>query len=503
MRNKIFCSYCGHPNLSEAQFCGNCGQSLGQATITAEGKRRGGIALAVYGVVVVVLLLAAWFWLRPKLLPAETEALANTGSAEEESETVLIQDTPTAVVIVTTTLAPVPSQTAPPTATVKPINTMVPTLTTTPVPSPTTPVPLPTMPPSPTPWPSEIVFQSNRDGDFEIYIMYADGSNQRQLTFNNAADEFPRVSPDGTKIVFESDRDGNSEIYVMNRDGSQQTRLTTNPANDRLPAWSPDGNQITFQSFRTGNAEIYVMMADGSDVRRVTTTGAIEGHTSWSVNNLLVFNASEPNQNFWQVYTCDLAGNNRQKLTNTRIDEWSPEWSPDASQILFLSERDSSVNSGIYVMAADGSNVRLLYNGPTEEWGPIWSSDGSQIVFTIDQPDGTADIYIMNADGSNVRQLTERGGYPSWAQSQTAGTTNASSGVSRLLQLTEPYMTGEDVAQLQQRLFDLGYTSVGEIDGIFGPLTEAAVKEYQVNNNLVVDGIVGSDIWTKLFETGE
>ncbi|MBK8904575.1 MAG: PD40 domain-containing protein [Anaerolineaceae bacterium] len=492
-----FCAFCGQPNTDEARFCGNCGRSLAQ-TSPIEGRQRGLIALAVYGVVIVILLLVAWLWLKPTLQLPETGVLANTGSNEVEPEIDPIRDTSTAVAAVTATitLTPEPSETAPPTSTLRPTSTIVPTMTTTPIPSPTTP-------PSPTPWPPEIVFQSNRDGDFEIYIMHADGSNQRQLTFNNVADQFPRVSPDDARIVFESERDGNPEIYVMNRDGSQQTRLTANPANDRLPAWSPDGNQITFQSFRTGNAEIYVMNADGSDVRRVTTTGAIEGHTSWSANNLLVFNASEPNQNYWQIYTSDLAGNNRQKLTNTRIDEWSPEWSPDGTQILFLSERDSSVNSGIYMMEADGSNVRLLYNSPTEEWGPAWSADGNQIVFTVDQPDGTADIYIMNADGSNVRQLIERGGYPSWAQSLTASTTNVSSGPNRILRLTEPYMTGEDVTQLQQRLFDLGYTLVGEIDGIFGPLTEAAVKEYQANNNLEVDGIVGPDTWTKLFETGE
>jgi Tol biopolymer transport system component len=72
-----------------------------------------------------------------------------------------------------------------------------------------------------------------------------DGSNQTRLTDNAAAsDEFPSWSPDGTKIAFTSDRDGNWEIYVMNaQDGSNQTNLTIDPATDEFPSWSPDGTK--------------------------------------------------------------------------------------------------------------------------------------------------------------------------------------------------------------------------------------------------------------------
>jgi len=62
--------------------------------------------------------------------------------------------------------------------------------------------------------------------------MDADGSNQLRLTNNSAKDFGPTWSPDGSKIAFESDRDGNLEIYIMNADGSNQARLTNNPADD-------------------------------------------------------------------------------------------------------------------------------------------------------------------------------------------------------------------------------------------------------------------------------
>ena len=86
--------------------------------------------------------------------------------------------------------------------------------------------------PTTTPAPcGKIAFISNRDGNDEIYVMNADGSNQTRLT-NNPAMIRPSFSPDGSKIAFVSNRDGNYEIYVMNADGSNQTRLTNNPATD-------------------------------------------------------------------------------------------------------------------------------------------------------------------------------------------------------------------------------------------------------------------------------
>ena len=78
---------------------------------------------------------------------------------------------------------------------------------------------------------------------------------------NNAADDTrPSWSPDGTKIVFYTWRDGNHEIYVMNADGSNLTNLTNNAAHDIHPSWSPDGTKIAFVTIRDGNYEIYVMI---------------------------------------------------------------------------------------------------------------------------------------------------------------------------------------------------------------------------------------------------
>jgi hypothetical protein len=86
---------------------------------------------------------------------------------------------------------------------------------------------------------SKIAFESYRDGNYEIYVMESDGTNQKNLTRNQARDDSPAWSPDGKKIAFGSTRDGNYEIYVMEADGTNQTRLTRNQVYDGLPTWNP------------------------------------------------------------------------------------------------------------------------------------------------------------------------------------------------------------------------------------------------------------------------
>ena len=203
-----------------------------------------------------------------------------------------------------------------------------------------------------------IVFSSDRDGNYEIYLMNADGSGQARLTNNTAIDETPSFSPDGKQIVFTSDRDGNYEIYLMNADGSGQTRLTNSPKLDYAPSFSPDGKQIVFTSGRDGNYEIYVMNADGSTQTRLTN--------------------------------------------NTTFDE-APSFSPDGKQIALAVERSYSFE--IYVMNADGTDVRNLTNSPAANHAPDWSPDGRQLVFQSYR-DGTFQIWTVNADGTGLKQHT-------------------------------------------------------------------------------------------------
>jgi Tol biopolymer transport system component len=94
----------------------------------------------------------------------------------------------------------------------------------------------------------KLVYESNRDGNFELYLCDADGSNPVNLTNTKNIDElYPKPSPDGTKICFVADEGkGNARvrnIYYMNADGTRRVKIATN---GREPCWSPDGTKIAY-----------------------------------------------------------------------------------------------------------------------------------------------------------------------------------------------------------------------------------------------------------------
>lgn len=130
-----------------------------------------------------------------------------------------------------------------------------------------------------------IAFQSDRNRliwlDDDIYVMDANGKNIRNLTEHPGRDRHPMWSPNGRQIVFASMRvgnfgdgnfdAGNYDIYIMNADGKNIRRLTKDSSDEILPAWSPNGQKIVFSSNREGNSDIYMINADGTNLRQLTS----------------------------------------------------------------------------------------------------------------------------------------------------------------------------------------------------------------------------------------
>lgn len=193
-------------------------------------------------------------------------------------------------------------------------------------------------------WPiaGKIAFASNRDGNYEIYVMDADGSNQTRLTNNTTLDDWPSWSPDRKKIAFTSLRNNQRDVYVMNADGTGEVNLTNNPAEDGAPAWSPDGTKITFTSTRDGQYDLWVMNADGSNPRKVDTPD--HGYESdWSPDGTRIVYRN----NSGAISVVDSGGSNWTHPISSVGNEGGPVWSPDGMKILYY----HGVNEGGCVFA--------------------------------------------------------------------------------------------------------------------------------------------------------
>ena len=205
----------------------------------------------------------------------------------------------------------------------------------------------------------------NRNLDFEIFVMNADGSQPRPIISppsESIVHFSPRFSPDGRRIAFHTNRDGNLEVYVADADGSNLVNLSRHPANDTAPSWSPDGRLIAFASDRGGSYGIYVMNADGSDVR-------------------LVFD--EPN-----------------------VMDFRPRFRPDGKQILFSHHPLPGSDSVLTLINLDGSGMRFLTAPPEQAAQASWI-DNDTIVYSGRPDERSAwQLYTIRADGSQRRQIT-------------------------------------------------------------------------------------------------
>src|SRR5207244_9009480 len=119
---------------------------------------------------------------------------------------------------------------------------------------------------------------------------------------------YPSWSPDGTKIAFASNRDGDVDIWVMNADGSEQTNITNDdPSNDDFPRWSPDGRWIAIETDRYGSVQVELITPDG---KMEASAGSVAYNTwfdSWSPD-AKSFLADSNRAGDYDIYRYDITG---------------------------------------------------------------------------------------------------------------------------------------------------------------------------------------------------
>lgn len=236
--------------------------------------------------------------------------------------------------------------------------------------------------------------------------------------------------PEKRLLAFNSQQNGNYEIYTVQSDGSDRKNITNSPGDDLYPFWSPDGKRIAFQSDRAGFTQIYLMDADGSNVTQLTFD-EIEHEMAmndtksnpWSPdgNHLLFFRrVSEENGLLpppLELYSMNVNSGAKVLLSggNTRLA--APSWSPDGAHIAYVvvepvGNRDIT---RIYVTDSSGNNiVNITKNLPLDEeilgFNFSWADDGQSITFIADRyryedGNGKSTVYRAGLDGNSLVEI--------------------------------------------------------------------------------------------------
>ncbi len=248
-------------------------------------------------------------------------------------------------------------------------------------------------------------FNSRQGIGTDILAICPDGSDPRQVTTSGPNTNAPRWSPDRTQIAYLSDRSGSNQLHIMDKDGGNDRQLTS--ASD-LEAWNvlwlPDGNRIAlwgvfnddwqWQAFNVLTGEITPLSEwafEGGDVSlsHDGTRLAYTAHTK-----------PEDHYSPIEIFVQDMDVSNQYQLTSTGWIIENLVWSPDDSQIAFLSSSaispdqnsPDSIQNAIYTIDLDGSNLHELLLPDLNPRSFAWSPDGKSLAVTTEEMFDTGDI---------------------------------------------------------------------------------------------------------------
>lgn len=298
---------------------------------------------------------------------------------------------------------------------------------------------------------NQLVFDSDRVGNHEIFVMNTDGTRIQRLTRDPRFENWwPRISPDRTKVLFYRSLRGEPENYAeaslwqMNADGRGVVQLRAKGQDGWIMQghgeWSPNGTHIAMFGSAGAALEIFVTAASGRNPVQYTRRGGVNTDVSWSPDgSKLLFNGcptsgaevlyrratlppcTPANYEIYVMPATPFAAATR--LTTNALADYDPYFSPDGSKIAWLVNVDPGkfpIGGGVSLGAwairmadADGSHAAYLMNDGNINSKPSWSLDGQWIFFHRMELDplveGRFGVFRIERNGSGLTRLTQIG----------------------------------------------------------------------------------------------
>jgi Tol biopolymer transport system component len=201
----------------------------------------------------------------------------------------------------------------------------------------------------------------------------------------------PRWSPDGGRIAFDSNAPGEWDIYVVGANGGKPQRMTTNPANDGNPSWSQDGQWIYFDSARTGEQQVWKMPANGGEAVQVTKDGGFAPLESPD-GKFLYYTKALDSTSLWKI---PIEGGEASKVLEGL--SYYQNVAIVGSGVYFVPTQNTTGDSSIQFLSFATNNIS---NIATFEKSPVWglavSPDGKWILYGLEQQSGSELMLVEN-----------------------------------------------------------------------------------------------------------
>jgi Tol biopolymer transport system component len=253
--------------------------------------------------------------------------------------------------------------------------------------------------------PGEIAFVGHQDGSDHVFLVSTFGE-LRQLTADREPDASPVWSPDGSMLAFTRGPHEDRDIWVMTADGSEQRNVTNLPGDEFHPAWSPDGQWIAFSHSARSQApampDIMLVALDGTDLRNLTDNAAANDQGPvWSPDGTRIAFGSSAGPDGMAVHVMTVDGAERRVITAGAMATFATGWSPDGE---WISYRQLNEFWQVSMVRPDGSDARLLLDGCSGGWS-AWSPDAARLLVVTDGERGHH-LWVLDGDGSNPQHLT-------------------------------------------------------------------------------------------------
>jgi Tol biopolymer transport system component len=252
----------------------------------------------------------------------------------------------------------------------------------------------------------------------DIYTVGRDGTGVRRLADTPNRDELgPAWSPNGSRLAFwrTAAPFGTGSLWVMNADGSGKRQLTFG-VDARDPAWNPAGNRLVYDQVLGG--DLYTLrVSDGLDRRRLTSGAALDFEPAWSPGGRRVaFTRGTAAGDPGDIFLVDVVTGQVQRVTSSPAFDHQVAWAPGAGRLVF--QRDFDQSSAIFTVRPDGTGLARLTSGAHFDIAPAWAPDGTEILFGSDRLSLLHELWTMHRDGTDQRRLlgnpTAALGFPDW-----------------------------------------------------------------------------------------